>query len=72
MLNKFNEALECAPGQDFKSCKGTLWGALNAVTYVIDHEMGRTRDNGLTYAWFGYTGDIKRKAFEIALELVKR
>ena len=72
MLNKFNEALESAPGQDFKSCKGTLWGALNAVTYVIDHDMGRTRDNGLTSAWFGYTGDIKRKAFEIALELVKR
>lgn len=71
-LAKFNEALLEAPGQDFKTCKGTLWGALNAVTYVIDHEMGRTRDNGLTSAWFGYNREVKQKAFELALELVKK
>lgn len=72
MLCKFNEALEVAPGHDLKSSKGTLWGALNAVTYVIDHDQGRTRDNGLTGAWFGYTGDIKRLAFKIALEKTKK
>lgn len=72
MLSKFNEALEAAPGHDLKSSKGTLWGALNAVTYVIDHEMGRSRDNGLTGAWFGYTGDIKKRAFVLALEKTKK
>lgn len=67
MLGKFIEALETAPGWDLKSSKGTLWGALNAVTRVIDHEHGRTRDNGLSASWFGYTGDIKRRAFDLAM-----
>ncbi len=72
MLGRFQEALEYAPGHDLRSAKGTLWGALNAVTYVIDHEQGRSRDNGLAASWFGYTGDIKRAAFEIAVDLAKK
>lgn len=71
MVLKFKEHLEIAPGQDLKSCKGTLWGALNAVTFTIDHDMGRSRDNGLTSAWFGYTEDIKARAFDLAVLLSK-
>ena len=27
----------CAPGQDLSSAKGTLWRAVNAITYFADH-----------------------------------
>lgn len=67
MVMRFQEALENAPGADLRSAKGTWWGAVNAVTYSLDHEHGRTRDNGLYYAWFGYTELYKRKAMELAL-----
>lgn len=71
MLPKFKAALEHAPGATLDTAKGTLWGALNAVTYVVDHENGRERDTALKNAWMGHTANIKRRAMEIALEKAK-
>lgn len=28
---------QSAPGQDLDTAKGTLWGAVNAVSYYVDH-----------------------------------
>lgn len=67
MLNKFREALETSPGADLKSAKGTWWGALNAVTYVVDHQVGRTRDGALSSAWLGQYAEHKTKALKLAL-----
>lgn len=67
MVSQFHDALDKAPGQDLRSAKGTWWGAVNAVTYVIDHEASRTPDVRLHNAWMGYTADIKTKAMDLAL-----
>jgi phage/plasmid-like protein (TIGR03299 family) len=56
-------------GQDKESAKGTLWGAVNAVTEYIDHDAGRNQDSGLKSAWFGNGDVIKNKAYAKAIEL---
>lgn len=68
MLPLFREALHQAPGQDAASARGTWWGAFNAVTYVIDHEIGKQRDTALRTAWFGNKARVKRDALTIALK----
>lgn len=62
------DAFYNSPGNELRSAKGTWWGALNAVTYFIDHYMGLTQDKRLKDAWFGTTGRLKQKALDIALE----
>lgn len=65
-------ALLEAPGQHLPSAKGTLWGALNAVTFVVDHETGRDRGGAaLRSAWFGTKATLKSRALELALERAK-
>jgi hypothetical protein len=49
-------------GADLESAKGTGWGALNAVTQMIDWEMARTGSARLNNAWFGKGVDIKQDA----------
>lgn len=71
MLPKFRAALEKAPGASLASAAGTWWGALNAVTYVVDHETGVTRDTALRGAWIGNHAQTKRRALSLALELAK-
>lgn len=60
-----------AKGQDLASAKGTLWGAVNAVTYYVDHvrrtSAGQQR---LDNAWFGSGAQLKDKAWDRALEFV--
>lgn len=69
LIRLFNEAFVSSPGQELPSREGTWWGAVNSVTYVVDHELGRTRDNGLTNAWFGQAALMKRKALHVALKI---
>lgn len=71
MLPMFKHAYVNAPGQDLGAAHGTLWGAFNAVSYVTDHEVGRTRDTALRSAWLGQNAQLKRKAFNIALDMAK-
>jgi phage/plasmid-like protein (TIGR03299 family) len=40
-------------GANLESAKGTGWGALNAVTQLMDWETARTTDTRLYNAWFG-------------------
>lgn len=58
-----------APGSELKSAHGTAWGLLNAVTYDLDHVLGRSPDSRLDSAWYGQGATRKLAAYEAALEL---
>ena len=66
---KAYEVLETQPGANYG--KGTWWQALNSVTYLTDHEMGREVDSRLTSAWFGANQTRKIKAVEKAVEFAE-
>ena len=60
-----------APASASRSAKNTLWGALQAVTFDVDHQKGaRSQDNRLNSAWFGPGEQIKRKALQRTLAMV--
>lgn len=58
-----------APGANLSSAKGTWWGALNAVTFVLDHNSGVDKDRNLKDNWLGWRGDAKRTALELARQM---
>jgi len=65
-----NEALAVLtqqPGAHF--AEGTWWQAFNAVTYMTDHVVGRSNDNRMMSAWYGYNKNLKVKALETAVEM---
>lgn len=66
------QAIELSPGATLASAKGTWWGALNGMTYVMDHQKkSSSQDNRLMSAWFGNSAITKRKALTKALEYAK-
>lgn len=68
-LNQFMDAFDgSSPGADLAGAKGTLWGAVNAVTYVMDHVSVRNKELAFRDNLFGYRGDLKRKALKLALK----
>lgn len=71
LLPKFQAALIHAPGQHMATAEGTMWGAWNAVTAVIDHQTGRDRGTALKNAWLGNHAATKRRAFDLALDYSK-
>jgi phage/plasmid-like protein (TIGR03299 family) len=69
VLVKARAALENAPGQKLSTADGTAWGALNAVTYTVDHLLGNSREKTMRDVWLGYRGETKRRALDLALSL---
>jgi hypothetical protein len=67
LLLAFNKG----PGAELVSAKGTLWGAVNAVTYYVDHIVGRGTDTRLNKAWFGANARLKTKAMALAMDMAK-
>ena len=63
------ELVENQPGDHFRP--GTWWNAYNAVTYMTDHELGRSADTRMASAWFG--GNAKRKvdALDLAIDMAE-
>jgi len=60
-----------APGQKLGSASGTAWGALNGLTYFIDHQAkSQTPDSKLDKAWFGEGNTLKRLALRRLNQLV--
>lgn len=59
-------ALETQPGAEFG--EGTWWQALNSVTYLTDHVMGKTADSRLYSSWYGQNQTRKVKAVNKAIE----
>ena len=59
-------AIDEQPGRQF--APGSWWQAANAVTYVIDHKVGREADSRLASSWFGQNRQVKLRAMEKAVE----
>lgn len=58
--------LHTQPGAEF--AEGSWWQALNSVTLLTDHKMGRSADSRLTSSWFGVNQARKVKAINKAIE----
>lgn len=58
--------LETQPGA--RLGEGTWWQALNSVTYLTDHVLGRSQDSRLQSAWFGINQARKIKAVNKAVD----
>ena len=63
------EVVETQPGAEFQ--RGSWWQAYNAVTYLADHELGRSQDTRLTSAWFGSNAKRKVEALDVAIEMAE-
>jgi hypothetical protein len=59
-----------APGQELNTAKGTLWGAINAVTYYADHVRRSSTGDRLDSAWFGAGCLLKDKAWATAGDII--
>ena len=64
------EVITSQPGANF--AEGSWWQALNAVTYMTDHKLGRTVDTRLQSAWYGANRKLKLEAVELALEMAEK
>ena len=81
ILDEFNrtaeqvhDAIALSPGADLNSAKGTGWGALNGVTYHMDHtkrESERVKGGALYSSWLGPNAATKRRALDLATEYAK-
>lgn len=71
-MERLTYALFESPGAQLASARGTLWGALQAVTFDVDHNLP-SRDAGsrLNKSWFGDGDGIKNRAFDFASELLE-
>lgn len=63
------EIVDVQPGAEF--ARGSWWQLFNAVTYLTDHEIGRSADTRLQSAWFGANKNLKLKALETAVEMAE-
>jgi phage/plasmid-like protein (TIGR03299 family) len=63
------DAIVNSPGSELESAKGTLWGAINGVSYYTDHMASRTQDARLYNAWFGSNVDLKTSAVAVAQQM---
>lgn len=63
------EFLHTQPGAEF--AEGSWWQALNTVTYMTDHILGRSNDTRLQSAWYGANRNLKNSAVEKALEFAE-
>lgn len=48
--------------------EGTWWSALNAVTYLTNHELAKTADARLDSVWFGRNSTLNERALDLAIE----
>lgn len=58
-------------GADLKGAKGTMWGLVNSVTEYVDHHQNvKSLEHRMSDAFFGRGDQLKRLAFDRALERV--
>ena len=62
-------AVDAQPGADF--AKGSWWQAYNAVTYLTDHQLGRSTDTRLYSAWYGVNQAKKVQALNLAVKMAE-
>ena len=61
------EAIRNSPGADM--AKGTLWGALNAITNNTTHNSGKEAENRFASVSLGANSRLNQKAYELALTI---
>lgn len=60
------EVLETQPGTQF--APGSWWQAVNAVTFMTNHMLGKSQDRRLASTWYGSNKNLNSKAIKLALE----
>ena len=60
------EVMETQPGAQYAA--GSWWQAINTVTYMTDHVLGRSADTRLQSAWFGVNQTKKVDALNLAMK----
>lgn len=69
-LNKRDKILELyEAGKGAEMSRGTLWGAVNAVTEYVDHHSTIKNGKYIDSVWFGAGNDFKNKAFSLAMKM---
>lgn len=68
-INQLMSLFHSARGQDLNTTKGTLWGAVNAVSNYVDHVKSTKSGERIDSAWFGIGAALKEKAWLKAIEL---
>ena len=63
------DVLQSQPGANF--AQGSWWQALNSVTYLTDHVMGREADSRMTSSWVGANANRKAVAVSKAIEFAE-
>jgi len=63
------EVVETQPGAEF--AKGSYWKLFNAVTYMCDHQLGRTNDSRMNSSWYGPNRDRKIVALNEAIKMAE-
>jgi len=67
-IQLYTEAHDTGVGSDLPGVRGTLWGAYNSITEVVDHKLAASNKDPLKYVGFGTGRELKRSALKIALE----
>jgi len=71
-VKKLISLYESGPGAKLPSAQDTLWGALNAVTFLADHcRAAKNTGNRFDSASFGGGAQMKRKAFKLAVDIAE-
>lgn len=70
-INQIASLFLSAQGQNLATSKETLWGAVNAVTYYVDHVRSTKSVERIDSAWFGTGALLKEKAWDRAMELIE-
>ena len=65
VLRLFEEGM----GTRIPGVRGTMWGAVNAVSEYIQYERGTDEDRRLSETWFGTGAALNRKALDVALNM---
>ena len=71
-IELYKKAHDIGVGADLPGVRGTLWGAYNAVTEVVDHHLAVANREPVKYMGFGTGRDIKRRALSVALQVAKK
>lgn len=70
-INQISSLFHSAQGQEIKTAKNTLWGAVNAVTNYVDHVRATKSVERIDSAWFGTGAALKEKAWQRAMEVIE-
>lgn len=65
------EVIHSGVGQEFDTCKGTVYGVYNGITHWLDHNKEYSDANAkLNSIWFGTSSKKRQKAFDLCNKLI--